>query len=986
MFDPYRKWLGIPTKDQPPNHYRLLSLELYENYLDVIEGAADRAMGFVRQYQSGEHAPLAAKLLNEIAAARLCLLKPMSKADYDAKLKRQLAPTQTVKEEFPSFVDGGDVADLVKASRALPKRKKKGAKSDSTFYLVAGGLGVAALFAVGMIAFRNGGKETVKRQAGEHEVVRTDDNASSTKEAQESTKSPPSPTPAKTISLVESKLMNEPCGPSVDLLLNVDLKRDVFAGEWRKEGSSLIGGNGSRIYLPAKLPDDYQLKFQVKRLTDNDTLMLGFIMSGRLGTVAIDAYDSAVSGLYLDGRDPNGNCTTRQGALLKNNDLSMIILTVHPGHLHVGCDGKTIIDWYGTPDRLHLNSDHHVPNRETSYIAISRASYQINSAVMIPLKPEPAAPRIGKLEAPVDLMPLLDTERDGKRGIWALNKNVLYSPESGNPQFCLPVSVPQEYTLSATVELPASSPGQAVFAFGIVAGNAYCTIPIVNGNCLGIEKIDGARWDGSETRVPGLFFVPGTPVTLSTTVTRNSIRLDLDGRTLINWKGDFRRLTVQDDWAPIDGRKLFIETRYHFKIRDLQIGPPTPPKVPSHPEFKVGRPLDLLSLIDPKRDALEGDWEKDGAALRVMGTRTVISKLAVPCEVPPEYKLTMRITRENAGAGENEPLVLKLPTESSMAQVGIDGFAPMLSAVAMDRLYVNDPRNPSINQIQVLPLGQPQELVAFVRKTGLKIMNGTKTIIDWTGNPSRFYEESHWATTGGRIALAGHRAQFRFDKLELEPLEPSSFPPVPPLGTDGNLLALIDPVRDSRKGQWTKTDDGLVTPNFPGYRLSVPVVPPERYVITADMERRNGTFEMCLGLVVGGHPCGIIIDGSSSHSALERLDNKPFQDKLNSTRREFPQPLLPQGKRVKVRSFVLPDTVLVTCDDKEAVKWHGDSRRLSLKQEHYLPPNYSEADRSQLWIGGFESEILIREFTLKPMSNEEAARVASSITSLPLTE
>ena len=91
MFDPYRKWLGIPPKDQPPNHYRLLSLELYESDLDVIEGAADRAMGFIRNYQSGEHASLAAKLLNEVATARLCLLKPASKSEYDATLREQLA-------------------------------------------------------------------------------------------------------------------------------------------------------------------------------------------------------------------------------------------------------------------------------------------------------------------------------------------------------------------------------------------------------------------------------------------------------------------------------------------------------------------------------------------------------------------------------------------------------------------------------------------------------------------------------------------------------------------------------------------------------------------------------------------------------------------------------------------------------------------------------------------------------------------------------
>ena len=462
--------------------------------------------------------------------------------------------------------------------------------------------------------------------------------------------------------------------------------------------------------------------------------------------------------------------------------------------------------------------------------------------------------------------------------------------------------------------------------------------------------------------------------------------MDVDGRTLIHWKGDFRRLTVQDDWAPIDGRKLFIETRYHFKIRDLQLGPPIAPKVPSHPEFKVGRPVDLLSLIDPKRDALEGDWEKDGTALRVMGTRTFISKLAVPCEIPAEYKLTMKVTREISGSGDNEPLVLKLPTETSMAQVGIDGFAPMLSTIAIDRLHINDSRNPSINQLQVLPVGQTQELVAFVRRTGLKIVNGTKTIIDWTGNPGRFYEESHWATTGGRIALAGHRAQFRFDKLELEPLEPSSFPPVPPLGEDGNLLALIDPVRDSRKGQWTKNADGLVTPVFPGPRLTVPVVPPERYVITADVERRKGDRELCFGLVVGGHPCNVSIDAAGSQTALELLDGKEFQDKVNITRQEFPRSMLPQGRRVKVRCFVLPDTVFVTCDDKEAVKWHGDARRLSLKQNLFLPPNYSEVDRSQLWLGEWESEFLIRELTLKPLSDEEAARVANRFANPPTAE
>ena len=30
-FDPYHRWLGISRNDQPPNHYRLLGLEMFES-------------------------------------------------------------------------------------------------------------------------------------------------------------------------------------------------------------------------------------------------------------------------------------------------------------------------------------------------------------------------------------------------------------------------------------------------------------------------------------------------------------------------------------------------------------------------------------------------------------------------------------------------------------------------------------------------------------------------------------------------------------------------------------------------------------------------------------------------------------------------------------------------------------------------------------------------------------------------------------------
>jgi tetratricopeptide (TPR) repeat protein len=86
-FDPYYTWLGIPPADQPPNHYRLLGLQVGEENANAIEHAADRVMIHLRTFASGKHGVESQRLLNEVATARLCLLDPPRKAKYDAELR-----------------------------------------------------------------------------------------------------------------------------------------------------------------------------------------------------------------------------------------------------------------------------------------------------------------------------------------------------------------------------------------------------------------------------------------------------------------------------------------------------------------------------------------------------------------------------------------------------------------------------------------------------------------------------------------------------------------------------------------------------------------------------------------------------------------------------------------------------------------------------------------------------------------------------------
>ena len=88
-FDPYHKWLGIPPEEQPASHYRLLGLRPFEDDAEVIEAAAERQMIYLHQIAAGPHLADSQRLLNELAAARVCLLNEETKAAYDAEMRDQ---------------------------------------------------------------------------------------------------------------------------------------------------------------------------------------------------------------------------------------------------------------------------------------------------------------------------------------------------------------------------------------------------------------------------------------------------------------------------------------------------------------------------------------------------------------------------------------------------------------------------------------------------------------------------------------------------------------------------------------------------------------------------------------------------------------------------------------------------------------------------------------------------------------------------------
>ncbi len=121
-FDPYRKWLGIPPEEQPPHYYRLLAISAFESDPDVISNAADGRMSQVKSYQAGPHARLSQQILNQIAAAKVCLLDPQKKAAYDRRLREKLQATEfdlsSLAAASSSSADHGYMVPVI------PKKKK----------------------------------------------------------------------------------------------------------------------------------------------------------------------------------------------------------------------------------------------------------------------------------------------------------------------------------------------------------------------------------------------------------------------------------------------------------------------------------------------------------------------------------------------------------------------------------------------------------------------------------------------------------------------------------------------------------------------------------------------------------------------------------------------------------------------------------------------------------------------------------------------
>jgi formylglycine-generating enzyme required for sulfatase activity len=206
-------------------------------------------------------------------------------------------------------------------------------------------------------------------------------------------------------------------------------------------------------------------------------------------------------------------------------------------------------------------------------------------------------------------------------------------------------------------------------------------------------------------------------------------------------------------------------------VREHGADDPAPADVAEKEEPAQGQLIDILKLVDPKADAIRGNWHFDGPTLVVTGLEP-FARLALPVQPTGDYHLLVKFKRIG---GQNGPII-NLPVGSKNVQFAIDSGNTQSTALEfVDGHSVDDPKNPtSLKGIRIVD-NKTYTLEAQVLTKDdtatLRIDLDGKRILDWTGQSDRLSISKDWSLGDDtRPGLHPWGLDMRFEAVQLRML------------------------------------------------------------------------------------------------------------------------------------------------------------------------------------------------------------------------
>lgn len=200
----------------------------------------------------------------------------------------------------------------------------------------------------------------------------------------------------------------------------------------------------------------------------------------------------------------------------------------------------------------------------TQRVARSQATDQTAETAIAPSRARPKT---------VDLLKLIDPQRDALAGDWRFDKGRLITPPVPLARLEIPIEPPEEYVL--TTVFRCDSHGDS-FNVGLVVGGRQVMV-VIDGwgrTSSGLDMVDGRIANGNPTTKRGYYLFDGTPNTVVCTVQKNRVQVTCNSLTLIDWSGDSQQLSLAPAWKTRDPRRLFVGCfRSSFAVSRLELAP-----------------------------------------------------------------------------------------------------------------------------------------------------------------------------------------------------------------------------------------------------------------------------------------------------------------------------------------------------------------------------------------------------------------------------
>jgi hypothetical protein len=179
--------------------------------------------------------------------------------------------------------------------------------------------------------------------------------------------------------------------------------------------------------------------------------------------------------------------------------------------------------------------------------------------------------------AAVNLLELVKPSEHSLRGEWKKEDGVLVTPVlDRQPRLQLPYEPGDEYDVELTCKRVA---GKDSLCLGLVAGGRQVLAVIDawpdKGYLSGLDFVDGKDQVENITTVKGPFFKQDKEQQITASVRSGRIEILIDGKPAISFKGEFTRLTLNNDLAAPNKKALFLHMgpSSSFQISRLVVYP-----------------------------------------------------------------------------------------------------------------------------------------------------------------------------------------------------------------------------------------------------------------------------------------------------------------------------------------------------------------------------------------------------------------------------